>query len=399
MGFWNMRTGGAQLPEPSRGWTHGYDEFMGRYNSFLSNYQESRKYGANVQLLVHDLWGIDSYASLDETPAPGDNDDWSSYDEFLTTLFGLLQSDGAIDGLYWDIWNEPDNGLYLNRGLDRYLAVWGHTYHRINAEFPSPKTIGPSFGHLPNFGAADWWSGWTTFIAANASIPTQFSMHFLEASGSLAASIDAFQSYLSAAGIAPYGGPWNVNEYGNIDQQVPSTAAWSIAQLERHDAVGLRANWRGGLELHDYMANLLGKPHTYPDHIPDEAVYWPAREYPVYEYYFLNMTGERVRTEMTEDTQGDSYAVVGGDRVRILAGCRPVNGTWAIELRALSALGLPTEGELAIQTRKFVSGGLYDEIDASVDLGYYTHSYTDDTLVFIIGQETPETAYAFEFDV
>lgn len=30
MGFWNMRTGGAQLPEPSRGWTHGYDEFMVR---------------------------------------------------------------------------------------------------------------------------------------------------------------------------------------------------------------------------------------------------------------------------------------------------------------------------------------------------------------------------------
>lgn len=30
IGFWNMRSGGSQLPAPSRGWTHGYDEFLVR---------------------------------------------------------------------------------------------------------------------------------------------------------------------------------------------------------------------------------------------------------------------------------------------------------------------------------------------------------------------------------
>lgn len=30
IGFWNMRSGGSQLPEPSRGWTHGYEEFLVR---------------------------------------------------------------------------------------------------------------------------------------------------------------------------------------------------------------------------------------------------------------------------------------------------------------------------------------------------------------------------------
>lgn len=28
IGFWNMRSGGSQLAAPSRGWTHGYDEFL-----------------------------------------------------------------------------------------------------------------------------------------------------------------------------------------------------------------------------------------------------------------------------------------------------------------------------------------------------------------------------------
>lgn len=28
IGFWNTRTGGAQLPAPCRGWTYGYDEFL-----------------------------------------------------------------------------------------------------------------------------------------------------------------------------------------------------------------------------------------------------------------------------------------------------------------------------------------------------------------------------------
>lgn len=30
IGFWNMRSGGSQLPAPSRGWTHGYEEFLVR---------------------------------------------------------------------------------------------------------------------------------------------------------------------------------------------------------------------------------------------------------------------------------------------------------------------------------------------------------------------------------
>lgn len=223
-------------------------------------------------------------------------------------------------------------------------------------------------------------------------------MHFLEPVGNLKLSITTFQGFLQGAGIT-YNGPFVINEYGNIDQQFPGGAAWNIAQLERNNAPGLRANWRGDLELHDYMANLLGKKSVWPNYDFNDADYWPCREYPVYKYYNLQMTGHRVRTESTPDTIGDTYAVVDNHRVRILAGVRPSTGTWGIVLSGLSALGLPPSGNLPIQTLRFESGDLYDRIDGPTDLGYYTHPYTDDSLYFVIGQTDPHVAYAFEFSI
>ncbi|KAH8589871.1 glycoside hydrolase superfamily [Bisporella sp. PMI_857] len=398
-GLAGTRTGGGQLPEPLRGWTWGYDEFMGRYNSFVHNYHTSRRFGGPVQLLIHDLWGVDFYSSFEATPLPGDNGDWAPYDSFLTTLFQHLIADNVIDGLYWDIWNEPDGSSYYGRGLDRYLDVFGHTYHRIVNEFPNPKTVGPSFGYLPNKGKQDWYVAWANFIAANNSVPTWISMHFLEDSGDLAESIAAFQSFLQPAGIN-YNGPFMINEYGSVNQQPrPANVAWSIAQIERHDALGLRANWRGGYELHDYMANLLGKPHTYPDVIPDEAGYWPTSSYQVYKYYNLNMTGHRVKSSMTDDGLGDVYATVGSDKVRILSGVRTGTGEWAVGVRCLSCVGLPTSGNISVHTYSFNAGGLYERFDAPQDLGVYVHSYDSDDLWIIIGQNDEWVSYAFEFEI
>lgn len=221
-------------------------------------------------------------------------------------------------------------------------------------------------------------------------------MHFLEPTGNLERSIDAFQGFLTAAGVI-YNGPFVINEYGNIDQQFASGAAWNIAQLERHNAIGLRANWRGDYELHDYMANLIGKKAVFPNYNIDDADYWTCREYPVYKYYNLNMTGFRVRTESTPDTLGDTYAVIDSHTVRILAGARPSTGSWAVIVSGMSAVGLPTAGEVSVHTWRFETGDLYDEIDGPTDMLSYTHSYYDDALYLVIDQSDPGIAFAFEF--
>lgn len=69
--FKASRAGGAQIP--SAGWEYGgYEEYIGQFNSSLSNYRTTRKYRADFILLPHDLWGAQGGASSD-TAFPGDN--------------------------------------------------------------------------------------------------------------------------------------------------------------------------------------------------------------------------------------------------------------------------------------------------------------------------------------
>ncbi|KAJ5391724.1 hypothetical protein N7509_007214 [Penicillium cosmopolitanum] len=97
----------------------------------MKNYFTARRFGANVQILLHDLWGIDGYDSVADIPTPGDNGDWTDYNNFLSAIFSIFIENNVIDGVYFDITNEIDNTQYYTRGLDRYLEIWGLTYHRV----------------------------------------------------------------------------------------------------------------------------------------------------------------------------------------------------------------------------------------------------------------------------
>lgn len=269
-------------------------------------------------------------------------------------------------------------------------------------DFPGGKTTGPSFGRLPNFAGdmINWFTEWASRVAKNDSVPDQVSLHFLYADGDLTTSINQFDQILSDAGIE-YTGIWNVQEYGHPDQQIPSTAVWNIAQLERHNAPGLRANWRSGLELHDLLANLLGKEGSGNQYDVNDVDYWPAREYPVYVYYHQEMTGERVRTEMTEDTFADSFAVVDDSarRVRILAGSRPENGTWNVQVNDLDTVGLAESGDITVRTTKFnTAPGRYDCVADPENLGTSKVAYEQNKVILEVRQTNPAEAWAFELE-
>ncbi|EXF74195.1 hypothetical protein COL5a_001829 [Colletotrichum fioriniae] len=399
--FWNMRSGGSQLAEPRRGWTRGLNEFMGRYEYLKSAYQVTRRHGGNFQIMIHDMWGTDSYSSFAETPMPGDGGSYEDFDNFLDTFFALLKQDGMVDNIWWDLWNEIDNVDFLDRGIDRWLEYWGHAYHKIMRDFPNAKVIGPSYGHLPNFsqGVEQYFSRWAEFIKSNNSIPDQISLHFLYGNGDLTTSLDSYRQYLNAAGV-DFQGIWNVQEYGHPDQQVPSGLIWNIGQLERHNVPGLRANWLGGQELNDYLAYLLGKDKTGANYDMYDTSYRPAREYPVYVYYAQSMTGYRVRTEMSEDTLVDTYATVDPSQrvVRILAGCRPNTGVWFVKIGGLSALGLPESGSLPIKAIRFnTAPGRFDRVAEPDDLGYTNYNYGDGIVTVAVYQNDPDVGFAFEF--
>jgi hypothetical protein len=97
----------------------------------MSNYFTARRFGANVQIILHDLWGIDGYDTVADIPTPGDDNDWTSYNDFLSSIFEILIADDVVDGVYFDITNEIDNTQYYGRGIGRFLDVWSLTYHRV----------------------------------------------------------------------------------------------------------------------------------------------------------------------------------------------------------------------------------------------------------------------------
>jgi hypothetical protein len=103
-----------------------------RFASALSNYKTAREHGANFIFLIHDLWGADGTQNS-SAPYPGDDGDWTSWDNYLTRLFSDIKSNSMTGGLIIDIWNEPDLSAFWNREQSQYLEMWGRTYYKFRS--------------------------------------------------------------------------------------------------------------------------------------------------------------------------------------------------------------------------------------------------------------------------
>jgi hypothetical protein len=125
--FQATRAGGAQIS--SRGWVAGLKDYVGRFNSTLSNYHTTRRYGGDFILLVHDLWGADG-GSINTFPGDGGN--WTLADAFLRQLANDIRQNNMLDGLVIDLWNEPDGSNFWARSWDQYLQYYvrSHKFFR-----------------------------------------------------------------------------------------------------------------------------------------------------------------------------------------------------------------------------------------------------------------------------
>lgn len=102
-----------------------------RFATVLDNYITTRANGGTFILLIHDLWGADGTQSS-TAPYPGDDGDWSSWDDYLAQLFSDLAANSMTTDLVVDIWNEPDLGTtFWGRTQAQYLEMWGRTYYKF----------------------------------------------------------------------------------------------------------------------------------------------------------------------------------------------------------------------------------------------------------------------------
>lgn len=61
-------------------------------------------------------------------PFPGDNGDWTNFNNFLERLASDIKINNMQDGIVYDLWNEPDlNGFWM-RSQQQYIDTWGRAY-------------------------------------------------------------------------------------------------------------------------------------------------------------------------------------------------------------------------------------------------------------------------------
>ena len=310
--FRYMRAGGAQLDSPG-GWVSGkYDR---RWNATRAQLLRTRTLGGEFVLLVHDLWGADGYPI---SRFPGDNGNWTDYDNFLTRLIDDVRATGAP--VQWDLWNEPNITLFWNRPQSQYFELWRRTYQRVRAAFPGQLVVGPSLAGVPTT-STGWWTQYLDFVRANNVVPDIVSWHALPSDP--VANVTAANSSLDARGI-PHPRPYQINEYGASNEQNPGDGSWYIARLERAGADGLRANWASGGNLHNDLGNLL--VHN------SAGQHQPKGEWWVYRFYG-SQTGQIA--SVTPSPAYDAFATKASGNAKILVGGGGTTGNIAVNLQRL----------------------------------------------------------------
>ncbi|MGW5718711.1 RICIN domain-containing protein [Amycolatopsis sp. NPDC003865] len=333
--FQAMRAGGAQLDSPG-GWVSGrYDR---RWNATRAQLLRTRALGGTFVLLVHDLWGADGYPI---SRFPGDNGDWTDYDNFLTRLIGDVRATGVP--VEWDLWNEPNISLFWNRPQSQYFALWQRAYQRIRAAFPAQPIVGPSLAGVPST-AAGWWTQYLDFVRSSNVVPDIVSWHSLP--GDPVANVAAANASLDARGI-PHPRPYQINEYGASNEQNPGDGSWYIARLERAGADGLRANWASGGNLHNDLGNLL---------VHDSAgQHQPKGEWWVYRFYGAQ-TGRIAAT--TPSGSYDAFATATSGTAKVLVGGGGTTGTVAVALRRLDATtGIVQDNQVRVLVQRIPYNG------------------------------------------
>ncbi|MER6129670.1 RICIN domain-containing protein [Streptomyces sp. NPDC001795] len=333
-----MRAGGAQLN--SGGYGTSLADYQTRWNATLAQYKRTASLGGTFVILPHDLWGADSTTSQGW---PGDNGDWTQFDNFVTQLINDVKANNMT--VEWDLWNEPDGRGFWAPSQSQYLQMWSRFYARVRAAFPGQLIVGPSMAGQPT-SSNTWWTTYLNYVKANNVAPDIYSWH--DEPADPVPGVASANSTLAAAGLTNTR-PYQINEYAALSQQNPGGGAWFIGRLERAGADGLRGNWASGTNLHDYEANLLTKNSS--------GQYLPLGEWFMYRYYG-SQTGNIVNYIPGTNTDGLATKDNTAKNAKILLGSNGNTGNVTVNLTGLNTTSVVENGTVrAVVQRLPYNGG------------------------------------------
>ena len=319
------RAGGAQLN--SGGYGTSLAAYQTRWNATLAQYKRTKALGGTFILLPHDLWGSDSTTTQ---AFPGDNGDWTQFDNFVNQLFADVKANNMT--VQWDLWNEPNGQGFWPRPESQYLQMWSRFYAAVRANFPGQLIVGPSYSQNPENNT--WWQAYMPYVKANNVVPDIWSWHAED--GDPVADAGAMDSLLSSYGLTNHR-PYQINEYARSVKQTPGGGAWYISRLERAGVDGLRGNWGSGTALHDYEANLLTKNSS--------GQYLPRGEWFMYRYYG-SQTGNVVNLVPGAGTDGLATKDNTAKNAKILIGSNGNTGNVTVNLNRLDTTSVVENGQV-----------------------------------------------------
>lgn len=80
--------------------------------------------------MIHDLYGCDG-SQNSSTPYPGDNGDWSYFDDYFEHLVADMRANNMLEGMTVDLWNEPNGSNFWNRPQSQWLDYYGYAWNKF----------------------------------------------------------------------------------------------------------------------------------------------------------------------------------------------------------------------------------------------------------------------------
>ncbi|HEX6514341.1 MAG TPA: hypothetical protein VF049_02115 [Nocardioidaceae bacterium] len=229
-----FRGGGSTLP--GGGWGGGGPEaYAVRWDNVVARFNRVSKGPINAEycIVISDLWGANGVDLQPTDPYPGDDGDWSSYEQFITRIVTDAHAAGMRPNqIQYEIWNEPDYGnVYWPRPKAQYEEMWRRGVRLIRRLDPRARIAGPTFTRITVTESSWHMDEWLDMVAASDTAPDILTWHDLIPGRDPVDQAELARRLLTERGLDEV--LLEINEYPASDALDPGYNTWYVSRLER----------------------------------------------------------------------------------------------------------------------------------------------------------------------
>lgn len=349
-------------------------------------YERIKSLGATIQILPNGVYNLlYTKDSAESSNWPGDNGDWTLWEEFLETLATKIKMEGF--DVQWDIWNEPDYPSYWKRSREQFFETWRRGVLQIRKVDSSAIIVGPSIGTFdPKF-----IEEFLSYANEHDVLPNVLSWHELASRNAedIQSHVEYMRHFMAQNGIeikeisineiVPRGGQFDpgtiVNHFAVLERAKVNSAAKSCWE----EPSGVFNGWNYSLD------GLL----TPPPEFGQRAAWW------AYEGY-ASITGNLVNVKPSESLFLDGVAGYDSDEhvVRAIIGnAGHDESNVKVTFENMNVLPFFTETKVYVSVKRIPATGV--QVLEQPEIVIDDMFNVDNTLTIVIPEFKSQEAYTF----